>query len=49
MYNGKRQQSEDKWLYLCEFAYNKKKLHSHIHCSVFFVLYGQDCKMPMTI
>ena len=43
MYVGKRQQLWDKWLYLCEFAYNQR-LHSIICCSSFFALYGQDCK-----
>lgn len=48
MYVGKKQQSWDKWLYLCEFAYNQR-LHSSIGCSPFLALYGQDCKTPMTI
>ena len=47
MYIGKRQQSWEKWLYLYKFTYNQR-LHSSIGCSSFFVLYGQDCKTPMT-
>ena len=48
MYVGKRQQSWDKWFYLCKFAYNQI-LQRNIGCSPFFALYGQDYKTPMTI
>ena len=43
MYVGKRQQSWDKWLYLIQFAYNQRE-HSSIGMSLFYVLYGQECR-----
>ena len=48
MYVGKRQQSWDKWLHLIEFAYNDH-VHSSIGVSPFYVLYGQECRTPITL
>lgn len=48
LYVGKRQQSWNKWLYLCEFAYNQR-LHASIDCSPISALCRQDCKTLMTI
>ena len=44
----KKQYSWDKWLHMIEFAYN-----DHLHCSIgvspFYVLYGQECRTPITL
>jgi hypothetical protein len=48
MYVGKRQQSWDKWLHLIKFAYNDH-VHSNIGVSRFYVLYGQECRFPITL
>ena len=48
MYVGKRQQSWDKWLHMIEFTYNDH-IHSSIGVSPVYVLYGQECRTPITI
>lgn len=48
MYVGKKQHSWDKWLHLIEFAYNDH-IHSSIGVSPFYVLYGQECRTPITL
>ena len=47
MYVGKRQHSWGKWLHLIEFAYNDH-MDSSIGVSPFYVLYGQECRTPVT-
>ena len=48
MYVGKNQHSWDKWLHMIEFAYNDH-LHSSIGINPFYVLYGQECRTPITL
>jgi hypothetical protein len=48
MYLGKRQQSWNKWLHLIEFVYNDH-VHSNIVVNLFYVLYGQGCRTPITL
>ena len=48
MYGGKRQLSWDKWLHMIEYAYNDH-IHNSIGVNPFYVLYGQECKTPITL
>ena len=48
MYVGKIQHSWNKWLHMIEFAYNDH-LYSSIGISPFYVLYGQECRTPITL
>jgi hypothetical protein len=48
IYVGKREQSWDKWLHMIEFAYNSH-VHSSIGVSPFYILYGQECRTPITL
>lgn len=48
MHVGKKQHPWNKWLRLVQFV-NNSKSHSNIGLSPFFALYGQECKIWVTL
>ena len=47
MYVGKKSQFSNKWLYLIQFVYNQQE-HGYIEMNPFNVLYGQECRAPIS-
>lgn len=48
IYVGMKQTTWEKWLHMIEFAYNNHR-HSSIGINPFYIIYGHECRSPITL